>query len=87
MKTSSRDGSPQGVSLGDVTVVREGDSYYVFGTGDGAWVSRNFIDWKYQPVEVRGGRLPMKTNRWPPSPDPYRRAARPLSAPSPLPHS
>ncbi len=59
LEASSRDGSPQGVSLGDVTVVREGDSYYLFGSGGGAWVSKDFIDWKYNAVEVRGGRLPV----------------------------
>jgi xylan 1,4-beta-xylosidase len=59
LETSSRDGSPQGVSLGDVTVVREGDAYYLFGTGGGAWVSSDFLNWKYQAVEVRGGRLPV----------------------------
>jgi len=59
LEASSKDGSPQGVSLGDVTVVREGDSYYLFGTGGGAWVSPDFIQWKYQPVDVRGGRLPV----------------------------
>jgi hypothetical protein len=56
LMASSKDGSAQGVSLGDVTVVREGDSYYLFGSGGGAWVSRDFVDWKYQPVEVRGAR-------------------------------
>jgi len=59
LEASSKDGSPQGVSLGDVTVVREGDNYYLFGTGGGAWVSADFIHWKYQPVDVRGGRLPV----------------------------
>lgn len=59
LETSSRDGSPEGVSLGDVTVVREGDLYYLFGTGGGAWVSSDFVNWKYQAVEVRGGRLPV----------------------------
>jgi hypothetical protein len=59
LETSSHDGSPQGVNLGDVTVVRDGDSYYMFGTGGGAWVSRDFVDWKYQPVVVHGGRLPV----------------------------
>src|SRR5271157_69430 len=59
LETSSRDGSPQGVSLGDVTVVREGEMYYLFGTGGGAWVSSDFVNWKYQAVEVRGGRLPV----------------------------
>jgi len=59
LETSSKDGSPSGVGLGDVTVVREGDSYYMFGTGGGAWVSKDFVDWKYQAVDVRGGRLPV----------------------------
>jgi hypothetical protein len=40
---SSQDGSPQGVSLGDVTIVREGDSYYIFNTGGGAWSPK--ISW------------------------------------------
>ncbi|MBL0160359.1 MAG: hypothetical protein IPP47_25250 [Bryobacterales bacterium] len=59
IETSSRDGSPQGVNLGDVTVLKSGDFYYLFGTGGGAWVSKNFLDWKYQALEVRGGRLPV----------------------------
>ena len=59
LEASSMDGSPQGVSLGDVTVVQEGDKYYLFGTGGGAWVSSDFLNWKYQAVEVRGGRLPV----------------------------
>ena len=59
LEASSHDGSPQGIGLGDVTVVREGDSYYLFGTGGGAWVSRNFVDWKYRAVEVQGGRFPV----------------------------
>lgn len=57
--TSSKDGTPQGVNLGDVTVVREGHDYYLFGTGGGAWISNDFLNWKYQPVDVRGGRLPV----------------------------
>ena len=59
LEASSHDGSPQGVSLGDVTVVREGDSYYLFGSGGGAWVSGDFVDWKYQEVEVRGSHFPV----------------------------
>ena len=47
------------MGLGDVTVVRDGDSYYMFGTGGGAWVSRDLVDWKYQAVEVQGGRFPV----------------------------
>jgi hypothetical protein len=38
------------------------DSYYLFGTGGGAWVSAGFVHWKYQPVDVRGGRLPVAPN-------------------------
>jgi xylan 1,4-beta-xylosidase len=59
IETSSRDGSPQGVSLGDVTVVREADRYYLFATGGGAWVSSNLVDWIYQAVEVHGARVPV----------------------------
>jgi hypothetical protein len=57
IEASSQDGSPQGVSLGDVTIVREGDSYYIFNTGGGAWVTKNLVDWKYQPVQ--GVRVPV----------------------------
>jgi hypothetical protein len=35
IEASSRDGSPQGVGLGDVTVVREGGKYSLFATGGG----------------------------------------------------
>ncbi len=59
IEASSKDGTPQGVNLGDVTVVKEGDEYYLFGTGGGAWVSKDFLNWKYQGVEVRGGRFPV----------------------------
>jgi len=59
IEASSRDGSPQGINLGDVTVVREANRYYLFATGGGAWVSSNLVDWKYQAVEVRGGRVPV----------------------------
>jgi hypothetical protein len=59
IEASSTDGSPQGVSLGDVTIVKEGDEYYLFGTGGGAWISKDFLNWKYKAVDVRGGRLPV----------------------------
>ncbi len=59
LPASSTDGSAQGVNLGDVTVVRDGDSYYLFGTGGGAWISRDFVNWKYQAVEVKGARIPV----------------------------
>jgi xylan 1,4-beta-xylosidase len=56
IETSSQNGSPQGVSLGDVTVVREKDRYYMFCTGGGAWVSSDLVNWKYSPVQ---GRVPV----------------------------
>jgi len=59
LEASSHDGSPQGVSLGDVTVVRDGNFYYLFGSGGGAWVSRDFVNWKYEAVELKGGRFPV----------------------------
>jgi hypothetical protein len=59
IEASSRDGSPQGVSLGDVTVVREGRSYYLFGTGGGGWVSDDLVNWRYQGVDMREGRVPV----------------------------
>jgi hypothetical protein len=45
LEATSRDGSPQGVSLGDVAVVREGGLYYLFGSGGGAWVSSDLVNW------------------------------------------
>jgi xylan 1,4-beta-xylosidase len=59
IETSSRDGSPQGVNLGDVTVVRESGKYYLFGTGGGGWVSEDLVNWLYQGVEMREGRVPV----------------------------
>ena len=56
METSSQNGSAQGVSLGDVTVVKEGNKYYIFCTGGGAWVSEDMVNWKYSAVE---GRVPV----------------------------
>ena len=59
IEASSRDGSPQGVGLGDVTVVREGGKYYLFATGGGGWVSDDLVNWRYQGVEMREGRVPV----------------------------
>jgi xylan 1,4-beta-xylosidase len=59
IEASSRDGSPQGVHLGDVTVVREGGKYYLFGTGGGGWVSEDLVNWRYEGVEMRQGRVPV----------------------------
>jgi len=59
IEASSRDGSPQGVGLGDVTVVREGGRYYLFATGGGGWVSDDLVSWRYQGVEMREGRVPV----------------------------
>ena len=59
IEASSRDGSPQGVNLGDVTVVREGGEYFMFCTGGGGWVSEDLVNWLYQGVEMRQGRVPV----------------------------
>jgi xylan 1,4-beta-xylosidase len=56
IEASSKDGSPRGVSLGDVTVVREANRYYMFCTGGGAWVSEDLVNWKYTAVQ---GRVPV----------------------------
>ncbi|MFL6416231.1 MAG: family 43 glycosylhydrolase, partial [Bryobacteraceae bacterium] len=59
IETTSPDGLPQGLNLGDVTVIREAKNYYLFGTGGGAWISSDLVNWKYRAVEVRDGRLPV----------------------------
>ncbi|HRR57694.1 MAG TPA: family 43 glycosylhydrolase, partial [Acidobacteriota bacterium] len=59
IEASSKDGSPQGVSLGDVTVVAEGGLYYMFCTGGGGWVSKDLVNWEYKGVEMRQGRVPV----------------------------
>jgi xylan 1,4-beta-xylosidase len=59
IEASAPDGSPQGVNLGDVTVVREGGKYYLFGTGGGGWVSDDLVSWTYRGVEMRQGRVPV----------------------------
>lgn len=59
IETSSRDGSAQGVSLGDVTIVPEGGKYYMFCTGGGGWVSEDLVNWKYEGVQMKQGRLPV----------------------------
>jgi xylan 1,4-beta-xylosidase len=59
IETSSRDGSPQGVNLGDVTVVREAGKYYMFCTGGGGWVSDDLVNWRYHGVDMREGRVPV----------------------------
>jgi xylan 1,4-beta-xylosidase len=56
IETSSQNGSAQGVSLGDVTVVKEGNKYYMFCTGGGAWISEDMVNWKYSAVQ---GRVPV----------------------------
>ena len=56
IETSSQNGSAQGVSLGDVTVVEDNGKYYMFCTGGGAWVSEDLVNWKYNPVQ--GARVP-----------------------------
>jgi hypothetical protein len=59
IEATSRDGSPQGVSLGDPTVVRDGDSYYMFATGGGPWTSDDLIHWKFEPIDATGAPVPV----------------------------
>jgi len=56
LEASSQDGSPRGISLGDVTVVQEDNRYYMFCTGGGSWVSQDMVNWQYRPVQ---GRVPV----------------------------
>jgi hypothetical protein len=59
IEASSIDGSPQGVGLGDVSVIGEAGKYYMFCTGGGGWVSEDLVNWDYQGVEfVAEGRVP-----------------------------
>ncbi len=65
LPANSNDGSARGVSLGDPTVVRDGDHYYIFATGvtngpsplGGAWVSKDLISWEWQSLAVGSERL------------------------------
>jgi xylan 1,4-beta-xylosidase len=59
IETSSQNGGSQGVSLGDVTVIKENNKYYMYCTGGGAWVSDNLVNWKYQRAVFRSGNLPV----------------------------
>jgi hypothetical protein len=43
--------APGGNASGDVTVIHEKGTYYMFCTGGGAWVSDNMLDWAYHRVE------------------------------------
>jgi hypothetical protein len=58
IEATSRDGSPQGVSLGDPTVVRDGNRYYMFATGGGPWTSNDLVHWRYTPVDPTGAAVP-----------------------------
>ncbi len=53
---SSSTGAPQGVSLGDVTVLRENGKYYMFCSGGAAWVSSDLVNWEYHRVN---GQVPV----------------------------
>jgi hypothetical protein len=57
--TTSDDGSPRGVSIADVTAFRSGDTYYLFGTGGGTYVSTDMVRWEYQPAKFSQGNLPV----------------------------
>jgi hypothetical protein len=67
LPANSNDGSARGVSLGDPTVVRDSDLYYLFATGvtngpsplGGAWVSKDLVDWEWKPLAEGSERLPI----------------------------
>ncbi len=39
-----------GNASGDVTVIKEGDKYYMYCTGGGAWISEDLLNWTFQRV-------------------------------------
>jgi len=43
--------APGGYAAGDVTVIRVQDTYYMYCTGGGAWISEDMINWTFQHVE------------------------------------
>jgi xylan 1,4-beta-xylosidase len=59
IEATSQNGSPQGVSLGDPTIVRDGTRYYMFATGGGPWTSDDLIHWKYAPIDPAGAPVPV----------------------------
>jgi hypothetical protein len=59
IEAQSKDGAPLGVSLGDPTVVRDGNRYYLFATGGGPWVSDDMVIWRYSPLSATGARVPV----------------------------
>jgi hypothetical protein len=67
LPANSLDGGPRGVSLGDPTVVREGELYYLFASGvtngpvpqGGAWVSKDLVNWEWQPLDPKSAPLPI----------------------------
>ena len=44
-----------GNATGDVSVIKEGDKYYMACTGGGIWVSTDLFNWEHHVVEVEGG--------------------------------
>lgn len=47
---------PGGNAGGDVTVLRDDDgTYYMYCSGGGAWVSKDFVNWEYHYVELVPG--------------------------------
>ncbi|MDR1556546.1 MAG: family 43 glycosylhydrolase [Tannerellaceae bacterium] len=40
-----------GQAAGDVTVIRENGTYYMYCTGGGAWISDDMLNWRFQYVE------------------------------------
>jgi xylan 1,4-beta-xylosidase len=42
--------SDGGSAAGDVTVIRDSGTYYMYCTGGGAWVSENMLDWTFHRI-------------------------------------
>ena len=67
LPANSTDGSAQGVSLGDPTVLRDGSLYYMFATGatnrfapqGGAWVSTDLVHWSWKSLDEHSARVPV----------------------------
>jgi hypothetical protein len=66
-----------GVSLGDPTMVQDGNQYYMFATCGGPWFSEDLINWKYSRLDASGARVDRAedalsfdpTHQWQPSGD------------------
>ena len=59
LPTAANDGSPVGVTLADVTALRDGDKVYLLVTGGGPFVSEDLVHWTSQPFVFSEGSMPI----------------------------